>query len=74
MTEDQLRALVREAVARHLGTTRAHTPASDPVVGWKEHASHARLPVLSGEQSDGPCLVEPGIRCHHCAFCQSFGH
>jgi hypothetical protein len=84
MTEDQLRALVRDAVARHLGPGRAVSsnplcaagpvPPAAPEPRWTTHASHFRLPVLSGEQGDGPCIVEPQIRCHHCGFCQSFGH
>lgn len=71
MTEDQLRALVRDAVARHLGGA-AMSQVAEPV--WKSHVSHQKLPVLSGRQGDGPCIVEPDVRCHHCAFCQSLGH
>jgi hypothetical protein len=82
MNEDQLRAVIREVVARRLAASSGGTatPSSGrastgaPLTAWKDHASHGLLPVLSGEQSDGPCLVEPSVRCHHCAFCQSFGH
>jgi hypothetical protein len=71
MTEDQLRALVRDAVARHLGHT---APAEGVGPPWKGHASHFRFPVLAGEQGDGPCLIEPAVKCTHCAYCQSLGH
>jgi hypothetical protein len=70
MTEEQLRALVREAVARHLGDAR--TPAGQP--SWQSHASHGRLPVLIGREGDGACLIEPAVRCNGCGFCQSMGH
>jgi hypothetical protein len=72
MTEEQLRALVRDAVARHLAHSGAATPAAEP--SWKTHASHVRLAVFSGGDTDGPCLIEPRVPCNHCGYCQSFGH
>jgi hypothetical protein len=24
--------------------------------------------------SDGPCLIEPGVPCNHCGYCQTHGH
>jgi hypothetical protein len=73
MTDDQLRALVREAVARHLGQSVA---PSAPVVVLREHASHYRYALASGDEGDGPgaCLIEPAVRCNHCGYCQSHGH
>jgi hypothetical protein len=71
MTEDQLRALVREIVARTLAEG-PKTASFEPM--WKAHASHLRLPVLTGQQGDGPCLIEPGVPCTHCGYCQSMGH
>lgn len=73
VSEGELRAMVREAMARHAGAGAA---VSAPV--WIDacrlHASHGRLPVLSGGDDDGTCLIEPAVRCNHCGFCQSFGH
>lgn len=87
MNEEAVRALVREVVARHLGNAAglpraqsrgpaewAHqysTPRPLPLA-W--HASHARHSVLSGEEADGPCFIEPAVRCNHCGYCQSHGH
>jgi hypothetical protein len=74
MTDDQLRALVRDAVARHLGQSAA-PPA--PVLVLREHPSHYRYDVLdSGDDAAGPgaCLIEPAVRCNHCGYCQSHGH
>jgi hypothetical protein len=69
MTEEQLRALVREAVARHLGGGPVPSPSP-----WQLHPSHGRLPVLIGQEQDGACIIEPAVRCNHCGFCQSLGH
>jgi len=73
MNEQDVRALVREAIERHLGRPEAHgkralTPAS-------EHASHILLKVVPGSEiDDGMCVIEPAVRCNHCGFCQSYGH
>lgn len=73
MDETQLRALIRDVVARHLA--EANGPAPPPAQpAWKTHASHQLLPVLAGQENDGPCVIEPSVKCHHCAFCQSLGH
>ena len=87
MHDEEIRALVREAVARHLSA------ASEPVSGarraditvlegragaagvaWKQHVSHGRYVFLAPADPDSPCVVEPQVRCHHCGFCQSYGH
>lgn len=73
MNEDAIRAIVRDALARHFSVPRGGSlaPAGVPLA-W--YASHARYAVVSGEESDGPCLIEPAVRCNHCAYCQSHGH
>lgn len=38
------------------------------------HASHARFTLPRGADGDGPCLIEPSVRCNHCGYCQSMGH
>ena len=71
MTDEELRELVRDSVARHLrlDAARPHpAPAADG------HASHGLFPVLRGGDSDGACLIEPAVRCTHCGYCQSYGH
>ena len=70
VTDEQLRALVRDAIARHL-TPEARVPRSERLSG---HASHERLPLPSGSDDDGACLIEPRVRCMHCGYCQSLGH
>lgn len=73
MQEDELRALVRDAIARHLGQGAENR--SDPSRSLvRPHPSHVRLPLLTGSDEDGACLIEPAVRCVHCGYCQSFGH
>jgi hypothetical protein len=77
MTEDDLRALVRQAVARHLAPTGV-----DPAAGGGSgpgapapgvHPSFGRY-LLPREPGDsGACLIEPAVKCNHCGFCQSHG-
>jgi hypothetical protein len=70
MTEEQLRQLVREAVARHLN--RGSLVGSEPAA-TVSHPSHGLLPLAPGG-NDGACVIEPAVRCVHCGYCQSFGH
>jgi len=77
MTEQELRELVREAIARHLEGQDAPAPpvaasAFVPVASVVyAHLSHAKfaLPAL-GES----CIIEPAVACNHCGFCKSYGH
>jgi hypothetical protein len=71
MTEQELRGLVREAIARHTGGTTA--PASQPHA-FGTHLSHAVFPLSRGSEEDGACQIEPSVRCNHCGYCVSYGH
>ncbi|HTM26857.1 MAG TPA: hypothetical protein VL225_16785 [Vicinamibacterales bacterium] len=68
MNEDALRALVRETIARMEGREPA-VPA--PPLHLSSHPSHYQYTL---PPSDGPCFIEPGVRCNHCGYCQSHGH
>ena len=73
MNEDQLRALVREAIARRLpaaGSGPDLSVAEHPLP-FSSHASHYRYAL---PESGGPCLIEPAVPCNHCGYCQSHGH
>jgi hypothetical protein len=74
ITDQELREMVRESIARHLGSSRTDLVA--PLVGprGEAHASHLLLPVARGGDGDGACLIEPAVRCNHCGYCQSYGH
>jgi hypothetical protein len=69
MDEDLLRAMIREAVARRLGS-ESQAPGAQPLT-LRSHVSHYRYAL---PESDGPCLIEPGVQCNHCGYCQSHGH
>jgi hypothetical protein len=70
MDENELRSLVRDAIARQ--SRRDATPP--PAVDWRAHTSHVQLPLARGGDGDGLCLIEPSVRCNHCGYCLSFGH
>ena len=70
MTEQELRELVREAVARHTG----REPASAAVTGVAPHPSHGLLPLAPGGDGSGACIIEPSVQCTHCGYCVSYGH
>ena len=76
MTEDELRALVRRAIAR------ARMPAISPSASAgrvlldtaDRHASHGVFVVADGSDQGGPCIIEPAVMCNHCGYCKSLGH
>lgn len=69
MTEEVLRQLVREAVAKRLGQgdETIQVPAQ-----LLQHASHARYRLAPA--GDGACIIEPKVQCNHCGYCESHGH
>jgi hypothetical protein len=71
MTDEELRELVRESIARHL---RGDMASVLPGRAVENHASHAVFQVVRGSDGDGACLIEPTVRCNHCSYCQSYGH
>lgn len=75
MNDDELRALVRAAIAQHAGGPTAPAGSGPPAVTVRLHPSHGRFTLLpAGSDADGPCLIEPAVMCNHCGYCQSYGH
>jgi len=76
MTDPELRALIRESIARHLGgeTVGLKADATYTAGPYGSQASFARLPLLRSGDDDGACLIEPTVRCNHCGYCLSYGH
>lgn len=66
MTEDELRALVRDVIAARV------TPPPLPSAG--PPASHARLGMVVPTVAGSPCLIEPQVGCNQCGYCVSMGH
>ena len=70
MTEQELRALVRDAIAKRSGATGA---SASPAPA-RMHPSHTLITLPSGADSDGLCIIEPAVSCNHCGYCKSLGH
>jgi hypothetical protein len=71
MNEDALRALVRDTIARLESGTTPHQPDAGRPLQVTSHPSHYQYAL---QPSDGPCIIEPGVQCNHCGYCQSHGH
>ena len=78
MTEQELRVIVRDAIARHAAAGGAlqatAAQAQMPASIARQHASHALFPVPAGSDTGGACVIEPAVACNHCGYCKSYGH
>ena len=85
MTEQELRTLVRDAIARHGNLAPAReariAPTRETSLAPMREApfaptggAFALFVIPSGADQDGPCLIEPAVPCNHCGYCKSFGH
>ena len=88
MNETELRALIRDAVTRHLGPGGAGLPAPSDLAGpaWPGQPTQSGSPGAArvGHPSqalyltlstgvDG-CLIEPAVGCTHCGYCKTHGY
>ena len=88
MNDEELRALVRAAIARHGGAAAepgapiAQAGAMEWGPGYRPpaavtvrlHPSHGVFTLPAGSDLEGPCLIEPAVLCTHCGYCKSYGH
>jgi len=90
VNDDQLRALVRDAVARHIGgsplsSLESRRPASTgPGSGPEPRAFSVEPRVVVAHPSHyqylalvnvgEACVIEPDVTCNHCGYCRSHGH
>jgi hypothetical protein len=79
VSDQELRQLVRDAIARqtgHAGEAAAAHPRPPVPFNARAHASFTMLPLARGADAadDGACLIEPAVRCNHCGYCLSYGH
>jgi hypothetical protein len=84
MNEDQLRAMIRDAVARRLGAaaegpSTPFLPAPVPFgapsptsQATSVHPSHYQYLTLINIGDS--CVIEPGVTCNHCGYCKTHGH
>jgi hypothetical protein len=78
VSDDKLQAVIRSVIDRgiesgRIASGRAASGAA-AASGAVVHASHLLLVLPARPDSDGTCVIEPGVACVHCGFCQSFGH
>jgi len=71
VSDQDLRQLVRDAIARHTGQRSAEAFAL-PVAAVNSLSFGKFLALTPSE--DGQCVIEPTVRCNHCGYCQSYGH
>ena len=83
MNDQELRALVRDAVARHLSGAPGAPGAPGPSVtsalrsvtsansATSLHSSHGMYRLVNIGES---CVIEPSVTCNHCGYCKSHGH
>jgi hypothetical protein len=72
MNEDALRAIIRDTIARVSART-SELPVSDHP-GLMQVTPHPSNYQYALPPSDGPCIIEPGVACNHCGYCQTHGH
>ena len=74
ISDQELRALVRDSIARHTRADGAAQPPPGLAMVDRTHASHVKFLRPAGGDGDGMCVIEPAVRCTHCGYCQSYGH
>ena len=77
MDEQELRALVRDAIARHLGpSTPLAFPGPPPIPPVAAPAGSIAVARFQIARAPGEvdCVIEPSVTCTHCAHCLCYGH
>lgn len=81
MNEDELRAVIRAAVERHLGNASPESVPARATPGEPRRDAVGPLVAIAFGQyqldraaGDTNCLIEPAVRCNHCGFCKCHGH
>lgn len=73
MTDEEIRLLVRTAIAKHLGAGAALRPDTLATPAPALPISFARYPIPR-VPDDVMCVIEPAVKCNHCGYCQCHGH
>ena len=80
MDEQQLRSLVRDAIARHLGPSPTVAAGAPPVPVAAVYATAASAPIAVAQfhvprrAGEVECVIEPTVTCNHCGHCLCYGH
>ncbi len=82
MNDDELRALIRTVIQKHVGGSASACelpgePGRDAAFGRPPEAvvsiSFGQY-QLERASDDTACLIEPAVQCNHCGFCKCHGH
>lgn len=71
MNEHALRAIIRDTIARMAGAAEPSVSDAPRLLHMTPHPSNYQYAL---PPSDGPCIIEPGVACNHCGYCQTHGH
>ena len=74
MNEPELRALVRDVIARDCRTGRQSPARARFDVASSACTRATGCSCYPWVDGDGPCLIEPAVICNHCGYCKSYGH
>jgi hypothetical protein len=78
VNDDELRALIRVAIQRHLTADPSIRLKPDTTVSFPQSSSVVPMSFgqyqLERAADDTMCLIEPAVRCNHCGFCKCHGH
>ena len=80
MNDDELRALIRTAIQRHVGTAAPQAAAEGRVSTKLATIQVSEVGLSFGQYrleraaGDTSCLIEPAVQCNHCGFCKCHGH
>jgi hypothetical protein len=82
MNDDELRALIRAAIQKHMGSGDAPGTVAPGASGFSRIVPESLVPVsisfgqyrLERAAGDTSCLIEPAVQCNHCGFCKCHGH
>jgi len=79
MNDDELRALIRAAIQRHVGTVTPQLAAEGRVSTKLATIQASEVGISFGQYQleraagDTSCLIEPAVQCNHCGFCKCHG-
>jgi hypothetical protein len=75
VNDDELRALVRQAIQRHMSLPQDPGPKTqDPRPRTQDLGLSFSQYALQRAADDTACLIEPAVACNHCGFCKCHGH
>ena len=74
MNEQEIRSLVRNAIARHVALLPGEATGTPGAPAPHLHASHIMFNLPADPQAEGRCLIESAVMCNHCGYCKSYGH